>query len=116
VKTNNELKSLVVIDKLVVGPIKLEKKRLTAPYHVHRNGNVESTEFIYSYEDEVFDETDESHVNLASMMAAQVALNYGLFCDEIVFDGLYDNTDQAALKDWAENTSREIFVKKISRT
>jgi creatinine amidohydrolase/Fe(II)-dependent formamide hydrolase-like protein len=113
VKTNNELKSLVVIDKLVVGPIKLEKKRLTAPYHVHRNGNVESTEFIYSYEDEVFDETDESHVNLASMMAAQVALNYGLFCDEIVFDGLYDNTDQAALKDWAENTSREIFVKKF---
>ena len=47
------------------------------------------------------------------MTAAQVALNYGLFCRRIVFKGLFDDLDQRFLKDMAENTARDIYVKKF---
>ena len=47
------------------------------------------------------------------MIAAQVALNYGLFCEKIVFHGLFDETDRRFLRDMAENTAREIYVKKF---
>jgi hypothetical protein len=47
------------------------------------------------------------------MMAAQVALNYGLFCEEIVFVGRFDKHDQRFIQDMARNTAREIYVKKF---
>ena len=47
----------------------------------------------YSFEEDVFDPASATDRNLASMMLSQVALNYGLFCREIIFDGLYDDTD-----------------------
>jgi hypothetical protein len=47
------------------------------------------------------------------MIAAQVALNYGLFCRDIVFNGLFDKTDRRFLREMAENTAREIFVNKF---
>jgi hypothetical protein len=46
-------------------------------------------------------------------MVAQVALNYGLFFQEIVFDGLFDQADRRFLQDMMENTSREILVNKF---
>jgi creatinine amidohydrolase/Fe(II)-dependent formamide hydrolase-like protein/7-cyano-7-deazaguanine synthase in queuosine biosynthesis len=52
-------------------------------------------------------------VNLASMIVAQLALNYGLFCREIIFDGLYDDADKRFIRDMMENTSREIYVNKF---
>lgn len=107
------LQKLVVIDRLEVGPVKVEKRRISAPYVVYTNGKSVGTEFIYSYDEDVFEPGNDSHLNLASMMAAQVALNYGLFCKSIIFKGLYDNIDKSALKEWAENTAREIFVKKF---
>ncbi len=55
----------------------------------------------------------EASENLANLILAQVALNYGLFCKKIIFHGLFDNTDKNALRDWAENTAREIYVKKF---
>lgn len=109
----DELKVLDVFDSLEVGPIKIEKKRFIAPYTVKKKKKKETTELIYSYEEEVFDPNDESHQNLVSMISAQVAINYGLFCKEIIFYGLYDNVDKRILKDWAENTAREILVKKF---
>lgn len=112
-ESDNPVKKLIVIDRLEVGPVKVEKKRIIAPYTVYSGSESASTDFIYSYDEDVFDPGNDSHLNLASMMAAQVALNYGLFCKSIVFYGLFDNTDKAALKDWAENTAREIFVKKF---
>ena len=66
-------------------------------------------ELIYSFEEDVFDPSSATDRNLASMMLAQVALNYGLFCKEIVFDGLYDDTDRKFIRDMTENTSREIL-------
>jgi creatinine amidohydrolase/Fe(II)-dependent formamide hydrolase-like protein len=61
----------------------------------------------------VFDPERPESRNLADMIAAQVALNYGLFCREIVFNGLFEKTDRQFLRAMAENTAREIFVKKF---
>ena len=47
------------------------------------------------------------------MMVAQVAMNYGLFCREIEFDGVYDRVDRRFLKEFIENTSREIITNKL---
>ena len=107
------LPELLVIDRLEVGPVKLERKRLTAPYTVYRNGEAHSTELIYSYEEAVFEPGEAGSQNLADMIAAQVALNYGLFCREIVFHGKYDNADRRFLHSMAENTAREIYVMKL---
>ncbi len=76
-------------------------------------GKKDTIDLIYKYEEPVFDSEDEASVNLASMIAAQVAINYGLFCKKIIFNGLYDTTDQRLIKDMMENTAREIYVKKF---
>ena len=109
----NPLETLVVFDRLEVGPVKLEHKRLVAPYRLVTGERSEQTELIYTYEERVFDPEDPAARNLADMIAAQVALNYGLFCREIVFKGIYDRTDRQFLRTMAENTAREIFVKKF---
>ena len=107
------IKILKVFERLEVGPVKLEPKRLIAPYRLFYNGKMEQTELIYSYEETVFDPAEPESQNLADMIATQVALNYGLFCDAIVFHGLYDNIDRRLIHDMAENTAREIYVKKF---
>ena len=112
-KRSHLLKSLNTIQRLEVGPVKVEKRRLIAPYTVRQNGKSEKIELIYRYEDEVFDPNDRGSVNLASMIAAQVAINYGLFCNEIVFHGTYDAADRKFIEDAAKNTAREIYVKKF---
>jgi creatinine amidohydrolase/Fe(II)-dependent formamide hydrolase-like protein len=86
---------------------------LVAPYRLFFNGQEHRTELIYRYEESVFDPDDPASQNLADMIAAQVALNYGLFCRMIVFHGRYDYIDRRFLKDMAENTAREIYVKKF---
>ncbi len=61
----------------------------------------------------MFDPEEEASRNLASLIGAQVALNYGLFCHEIVLRGPFDPVDAAFLGDMAANTAREIYVKKF---
>jgi creatinine amidohydrolase/Fe(II)-dependent formamide hydrolase-like protein/7-cyano-7-deazaguanine synthase in queuosine biosynthesis len=107
------LKQLIVFDSLEVGPVVLEKRKLTAPYTLFYKNKKESIDLIFSFEEDVFDPTDNSNINLASMMAVQVAINYGLFCKKIVLNGPFDNHDRSAIKEWVENTSREIYVKKF---
>jgi len=104
---------LAVIDELRVGPIRLEKSRLLAPYTVVANGQEQSKELIYSYGEQVFDPASPAGQNLASIIAAQVALNYGLFCQRIVLDGRFAAADRRFLDAMLENTSREIYVKKL---
>lgn len=106
-------KILDVIDELVVGPVRIEPRKLTAPYTVVQGNTVESNDLIYSYEEDVFRRDDPAARNLANMIAAQVALNYGLFCRRIVFRGNFDQHDQRFLKQMAANTCREIYVKKF---
>jgi hypothetical protein len=109
----NPLDILKVIDRLEVGPVQLEKRRLTAQYRVTRNAQSEVNELIYKFEEDVFDPHAPECRNLAEMMAVQVALNYGLFCEEMVFVGRFDKDDQRFIRDMARNTAREIYVKKF---
>jgi len=104
---------LRVLERLEVGPVRVQANRLTAPYVVVRNGTEERAELAYRWEEDVFSPDDAASRNLAAMVAAQVALNYGLFCNEIVFHGAYDAADRRFLTDMAENTAREIYVKKF---
>ena len=110
---HDPLSALQVFDRLEVGPVRLEDKRLMAPYQLFWDGRKDQTELIYSYEEIVFDPSEPESQNLADMIAAQVALNYGLFCRTIIFHGNFDVLDRRFLWDMAENTAREIYVKKF---
>jgi hypothetical protein len=109
----NPLQTLSVIDRLEVGPVRLERNRLRMPYNVMRGGRRDGIDLIYRYEEDVFEPDSLSSRNFASMIGAQVALNYGLFCREIVFHGPFDRNDQRFILEMAENTSREIYIKKF---
>lgn len=110
---NNPLAVLKVIDRLEIGPVKIEKRKVSAPYTVIQGSQSDSMDFTYSFDEDIFTFADESEQNLAAVMTAQVALNYGLFCRQIVFKGMFDKYDQAFINEMVENTSREIYVKKI---
>jgi len=77
------------------------------------DGAVRATDFIYRFEERVFHPDDPASENLAAILAAQPALNYGLFASEIRFIGPYDDCDQAFLQEMAANTACEIYVKKF---
>ncbi len=104
---------LRVIARLEVGPVRLDRNRVTAPYMVSQNGKTDTMELVYRFEENVFVPDDGHSMNLAGMLSAQVALNYGLFCDEILFHGRFDRDDQRFIREMAANTAREIFVKKF---
>ncbi|MDW7681403.1 MAG: creatininase family protein, partial [bacterium] len=104
---------LIVISSLEVGPVRVEKKRLIAPYRIIAEQGEDVINLEYSYEEDVFDPAEITSINLANMIAAQVALNYGLFCREIIFHGIFDKNDRLFIKDMALNTAREIYVKKF---
>jgi creatinine amidohydrolase/Fe(II)-dependent formamide hydrolase-like protein len=110
---DDPLVGLEIFDRLIVGPIKIEPKRLIAPYRLVWDGREESIDLIYSYEEQVFKPDEPESQNLASMIAVQIALNYGLFCRSLVFHGMFDNLDRKFIKEMAENTAREIYVKKF---
>jgi hypothetical protein len=113
-KNELHLRDFIVLKELRVGPIELEPNRVKATYQITTKDNtVESKELIYSYSEKVFDPNSYENTNLASMMVAQVAMNYGLFFEEIVFDGVFGDTDQRFIRDMTENTSREIYVNKL---
>ena len=107
------LDRLKVIKTLKIGPVILEKNRLVAPYRIYSSNKVDKISLIYKYEENVFIPVDPVDQNLANMIAAQVAINYGLFCHEIIFYGLFDQQDKRFIKDMIENTAREIYVKKF---
>jgi creatinine amidohydrolase/Fe(II)-dependent formamide hydrolase-like protein len=110
---DDSLRVLHVIDRLEVGPTKIEKRRVAAPYTVVQGGRAETFEFQYSYDEDVLDPADPAAQNLAAMMAAQLALNYGLFSSELIFRGQFDRADRQFIEAMAQNTAREIFVKKF---
>lgn len=104
---------LAVIEELRVGPVRLERSRLLAPYTVVANGHSHTRELIYSYGEPVFDPGNPGDQNLAAVIAAQLALNYGIFCRRIVLDGPFTAAGRRFLGNMLENTSREIYVKKL---
>lgn len=112
-ETPNPLDPLIVLDRLEVGPVEITTRGLRMPYRVTHDGVTDETSLDYRFEEDVFDPADPGAINLASMVGAQVALNYGLFFREIVFRGPFDGHDQAFLTAMAENTACEIYVNKI---
>ncbi len=109
------LERLLVADRLEVGPVAFDRRGLRAPYRLTVGGETEETVLSYRYEEDVFDPGDASSANLAAMIAAQVALNYGLFAAEIVFRGSFDAADRSFLSEMATNTAREIYVNRVLR-
>lgn len=112
-KQNYDLNDLMVIDKLAIGPVRVERKRIVAPYQIWQNGLTFTVDLIYRFEENVFNPHEMESINLASMIAAQVAINYGLFCKEITFNGSYDSHDRQFIEIMTGNTAREIYVKKF---
>ncbi len=110
---SHPLDRFVVLDRLVVGPVRLEPERLVMPYEVVRGGKSESTELIYRFQEAVFEPSAAEDLNLAAMIGSQLALNYGAFARELVFRGNFDANDRRFLSDMAENTAREIVVHKL---
>jgi creatinine amidohydrolase/Fe(II)-dependent formamide hydrolase-like protein len=104
---------LEVIDRLEVGPVRVEPRRIVAPYAVTRGGRTEVFEFSNRWEQDVLSPDDPGDRNLAALIALQVALNYGLFCREIVLRGALDAADRRFVAAMAENTAREILVNKL---
>jgi creatinine amidohydrolase/Fe(II)-dependent formamide hydrolase-like protein len=113
VRHRDEIDPLVVTDRLEVGPVRLKPDRFSVPYQVTTNEGTFSTELAYKYEEPVFDPEDSEDMNLAGMIGAQLALNYGLFSKAMVFHGEFDRADRAFLLEMAKNTAREIYVKKF---
>ncbi len=108
------LESFSVLKKLSVQQISIEPRKVKATYCVENfSGEISSYELIYSYEKSYFNRREYNDINLASMMLAQVAVNYGLFFETIEFDGLYDKADQLFIQEMMENTSREILTNKL---
>jgi len=108
------LNDFVVHKKLYIGNIKIEPRKVTAEYRIVRKNNTTINYlFDYSYEKNYFDKSDSDDVNLASIMLAQVAINYGLFFEEMEFDGLYDDNDKKFIIEMIENTSVEIYINKL---
>ena len=112
-KKTMPLSSLKVIDKLEIGPVRIEANRIVAPYKVYTYKKSDQAELIYRYEEKVLNPNDPGDQNMARMIAAQVAINYGLFCAQIIYYGTFDMQDARFIREMTENTSREIYVKKF---
>ncbi len=110
---NNPLGLLKVIPLLEVGPPRLKKRRIKVEYKITNGDITDSFDLIYKFSEDVFIPDNYDSVNLACIMGAQVALNYGLFCERIIFHGIFDRHDISFLRKAAENTAREIYVKKF---
>ena len=111
----DHLAELEVLDRIVVRRPRIEPRRVTAELLVEpKRGRPARAELAFAYEEDVFRPGDPAADNLAALATAQVALNYGLFAREIVFEGLLDAADLEFLADAARNTASEIYVHKIA--
>jgi hypothetical protein len=104
----------VVLKRLLVNSVSVKPQQVKATYCIEKfSGEQQCIDLIYSYERSYFNAANPADINLASMMVAQVALNYGLFFQSIELDGLYSKHDQSFLMAMLENTSREILTNKL---
>ena len=109
------LSFLQLIDRLEVGPPRIEPRRVVSRYTVWKDGKADSCDLVYRFAEDVFGPPDAGALNLASLMAAQVAVNYGLLCREIVFHGSFDAVDREFLTAMAALAARDIYVRKLLR-
>ena len=107
------LEKLIAVDRLEVGPVKVEERRIACPYRLLHAAGEDRFFLEYRYEEDVFDPDDPDLRNVAAMTAAQAALNYSLFSAQIVFRDTFDAADRRFLRVMGENTAREIYVNKL---
>lgn len=88
---------------------------MVASYTVWQGGRADTRELVYRFAEDVFDPEDPGALNLASMITAQVAVNYGLFSKRIIFHGAFDGADRKFLRQAAAITARDIYVRKLLR-
>lgn len=111
---HSTIQDLVVLQRLTIDQLRVQPRRVQARYQVTtKSGESHETEMTFSYDNPYFDPKNIADCNLAAMMVAQVAINYGLFFEEIVFDGPYDAADQQFIRYMMENTAREVLVMKF---
>lgn len=110
----SSLPDLVVLGTLDVGPPVVTARRIVVPYRISGGpAGDHATSLTFAYDEDVLDPGDPASLNLAAVIGAQVALNYGIFTRRIVFHGLFDAADRALLADALENTSVEIYANKL---
>jgi creatinine amidohydrolase/Fe(II)-dependent formamide hydrolase-like protein len=106
-------RQLHVFERVEVGPVRIEARRLRVPYTVVRDGESTTRDLTLRWADDVLDPATDAR--LASLIGVQVALNYALFCDELVLHGPFDKHDRAFLTEMAHNTACEIWVHKLRK-
>ena len=112
--TSGPVNDLIAFEELRVGPVEVATDRISAPYRLKSvTGETSETVLTYRYHEPVFHPGHAPDINLASMILVQVALNYGLFCRKIVFDGYFDDQDRIFIRRMMENTNREVLVMKF---
>ncbi len=52
------LEALRAFDRLEIGPVVVEKRRVTTRYRVHVGGEPQSIDLIYRFDEDVFDPND----------------------------------------------------------
>ena len=106
-----ELEDFVVLKSLRIHRLEIKPKRVSATYEITRqDGSTAATLLFYTYNHGLFDAKNPADRNLAAMMVAQVALNYGLFCETLILEGPYDEKDRDFIRRMVENTSREVHL------
>lgn len=107
------LRLLKAFQKLEVGPVQVKRRQIQCPYVLTKQDDVSAFNLTYRYEEDVFEPSNPASIDLASMITAQVAINYGLFFEEIIFHDRLDHFDQKFISDMMANTAREIYVLKF---
>jgi creatinine amidohydrolase/Fe(II)-dependent formamide hydrolase-like protein/7-cyano-7-deazaguanine synthase in queuosine biosynthesis len=111
--SGDPLQRLVVLERLSVGPPRVEKRAIRAQIRIEHRGQLAQTELAFRYDEDVFDPESSADANLAALILAQPMLNYGLFFRDIRFAGPFDHHDRRFLADAARNTAKEIYVNKL---
>lgn len=111
--TRDPWSELLALDVLEVGAPVVEPDRIVATYRAVRGREVHTVDLMYKYGEAVFEPGEAASENLAAVMAAQPAMNYGLFCREIVFRGRLDRLDRKFIEEMTRHTGREIYVNRL---
>lgn len=107
------MSDLQVWSRLEVGPAVIEKRRVRVPYAITDSEGTHTQLLTFRWAADVLDPDRDGA--LAAMIGAQVALNYGLFCEELVLHGPFDAHDRAFLTAMLHNTCTEIYVNKLRK-
>lgn len=103
---------LKCFDKLTVTNLVVKRRRFSADYRVIRDGYEESYKLLHTYEEDL---PAEKTTEFAALAVVVPAINYALFCDEIIFDVPLTELDIKFVEDMVQVNARDIFVNRVVR-